>query len=332
MKNKKEVIMSIEPYINEELPHLIPKLEKRWQPSDFLPSSQDQDKLFEEVRDLRQETLGLENELLVVLVGDMITEEALPTYQTMFNRTNGANDKTGIDNHAWARWSRNWTAEENQHGDLLKQFLYLTGRINMREVEKSIFRLIKNGMDIEASDDYEKLIYPSFQERATRISHDNTSRLAQDQGSTSLKKICRTIAGDEARHEEAYKRFMDKIFEIDPVGAISSYANLMKTKIKMPARFMDDSPLVTKTFDSFALVAQKIGVYTSLDYASIIENLNQRWKIPTLSDLSSIAEEAQDYLSSLPNRYLKLHERFSEKISRIETPRFDWLNSTQSYT
>ncbi|PIN89827.1 acyl-ACP desaturase [Candidatus Pacearchaeota archaeon CG10_big_fil_rev_8_21_14_0_10_32_14] len=327
MKNQIEVISSLESYVDEELPRLLPKLENRWQPSDFLPSPENENEFYEQLREFRQETQSLSDELFIVLIGDTITEEALPTYQTMFNRTQGAQDKSGVDDHAWARWSRNWTAEENQHGDLLKQFLYLTGRVNMKEVERSTFRLIKNGMDMGANDDYERLIYPAFQERATKISHDNTSLLAKSQGSSLLKRICRTIAGDESRHEETYKKFVEKIFEIDPSQAILSYANLMRTKIKMPARFMDDSPLVTKTFDTFAFVAQKIGVYTTFDYASIIENLNQRWNIHYISELKDEAAKAQEYLSSLPSRYRKLHERIIEQISQTQTPNFNWLIS-----
>jgi acyl-[acyl-carrier-protein] desaturase len=33
----------------------------------------------------------------------------------------------------WAQWVRQWTSEENRHGDLLNKYLYLSGRVNMRE-------------------------------------------------------------------------------------------------------------------------------------------------------------------------------------------------------
>jgi acyl-[acyl-carrier-protein] desaturase len=35
----------------------------------------------------------------------------------------------------WANWVRAWTAEENRHGDLLNKYLYLCGRVNMRELK-----------------------------------------------------------------------------------------------------------------------------------------------------------------------------------------------------
>ena len=30
------------------------------------------------------------------------------------------------------RWTRQWTSEENRHGDLMNKYCYLTGRVNMR--------------------------------------------------------------------------------------------------------------------------------------------------------------------------------------------------------
>ena len=76
----------------------------------------------------------------------MVTEEALPTYQTMGNRSEGASDETGASSLPWAQWLRGWTAEENRHGDLLNRYLYLTGRVDMRQVETTVHHLLRNGM------------------------------------------------------------------------------------------------------------------------------------------------------------------------------------------
>ena len=49
------------------------------------------------------------------------------------------------------------------------------------------------------------------QERATRISHGNTARLAKEAGDVQLARAAGLIAADEARHEEAYKRIVAKV-------------------------------------------------------------------------------------------------------------------------
>nr|GMD32906.1 Stearoyl-[acyl-carrier-protein] 9-desaturase, chloroplastic [Ipomoea batatas] len=126
------------------LVHLKP-VEKCWQPSDFLPdpSSEGFD---EQVKDLRERCKELPDDYFVVLVGDMITEEALPTYQTMLNTLDGVRDETGASLTPWAIWTRAWTAEENRHGDLLNKYLYLSGRVDMKQIEKTIQYLIGSGM------------------------------------------------------------------------------------------------------------------------------------------------------------------------------------------
>jgi acyl-[acyl-carrier-protein] desaturase len=97
------------------------------------------------VKALRNRTAELPDVYLVVLVGDMITEEALPTYQTWINKLDGVGDETGSSLTPWAIWSRSWTAEENRHGDLLKTYLYLSGRVDMQMIEKTIHYLIGAG-------------------------------------------------------------------------------------------------------------------------------------------------------------------------------------------
>ena len=96
--------------------------------------------------ELRARSEGLSDELLVVLVGDMITEEALPTYMSMINTLDGVRDDSGSDATPWARWTRAWTAEEKRHGEALGRYLWLTGRVNGKAVDVTVQNLIGAGM------------------------------------------------------------------------------------------------------------------------------------------------------------------------------------------
>jgi acyl-[acyl-carrier-protein] desaturase len=51
------------------------------------------------------------------------------------------------------------------------------------------------------------------QERATKVSHGGTARIAKERGDEQLAKMCGFIAADESRHEAAYTRTMDAIFK-----------------------------------------------------------------------------------------------------------------------
>jgi acyl-[acyl-carrier-protein] desaturase len=315
-----EVIKSIEGFVGGQLHSLLMNVEESWQPSDFLPDLNEKN-WTEELTNFRTRSAALPDEVLVVLVGDMITEEALPTYQTWLNRLNGITDQTGASPSPWARWSRGWTSEENRHGDLLNKYIYLTGRVDMRSIETTIHHLINNGFDPRTENDpYLGFVYTSFQERATKISHRNVGVLAKKAGESHLHKICGMIAGDEARHEKAYKLFMTKVFELDPANAVLAFAKMMKSKIAMPAMLMDDGK-DKNIFSKFSLVAQNIGVYTVKDYAEIIGALVQEWKIEGLTGISDASAKAQDYLCGLSERYLKLADRV--RFSGSE--KFSWL-------
>jgi acyl-[acyl-carrier-protein] desaturase len=61
------------------------------------------DDWYDEVKQLREMAAGIPDDLLVILIGDMVTEEALPTYQTLLNTFEGCDDPTGDSDTAWAR-------------------------------------------------------------------------------------------------------------------------------------------------------------------------------------------------------------------------------------
>ena len=211
----------------------------------------------------------------------------------------------------WSKWIRMWSAEENRHGDLLNKFLYLSGRINMREMEISTQYLIADGFDNGAArDPYKNFVYTSFQELATNISHRRTATLAKKHGSNQLSTICGVIAADEARHAKAYKSFVAKIFEVDASEMMLAFEEMMRKRIAMPAHFLRQAgESIGKTFVHFSDAAQRLGVYTSLDYTHILESLIKEWDIANIPSLNAKAEKARDYLMGLPERFKRISER-----------------------
>ena len=131
----------------------------------------------------------------------MVTEEALPSYLGMLGRLDEAGDETGASPGPFATWNRAWAAEENRHGektclplplplslplplppscppqptptptagDLLNKYLYLTGRVDMGAVERTIQHLIGAGLDPGLENNpYLCFVYTSFQARGGR--------------------------------------------------------------------------------------------------------------------------------------------------------------------
>jgi acyl-[acyl-carrier-protein] desaturase len=322
LQHNKEVVDSISQLAGTAVEDDLMNPDQCWQPIDFLPDFSKED-AYNQTMQLKERAAAIPDSVITSLVGNMITEEALPSYQTYFSQMmNEGKSLTSPD--GWVRWSRAWTSEENRHGDLLNKYLYLSGRCDMKSVEQTIHRLLYNGFDPSTGNDpYQAFIYTSFQERATKISHVNTGKLADKAGDHTLSIICKTIAGDEARHERAYKTFMTKIFDIDPDGAIKAFETMMRKQISMPAVLMGKGGKHPNLFDEFSAITQKIGVYTTWDYAGIIDHLVKFWKIETLTGLKEGSAKAQDYLCTLANRYKAIAERM--KIP--ETVQLHWISN-----
>lgn len=321
----KNVRLEVMQFLEKDVDALIEKylipIEKIWQPTDFLPNSEG-DNFFEEVREIRELSKELPYDFWVVLVGDMITEEALPTYESWLMDVEGI-DQVDKEN-SWGKWVRHWTGEENRHGDVLNKYLYLSGRVNMREIEKTTQYLIADGFDIGTDrDPYKNFIYTSFQELATYISHNRVAKIAKKHGNKQLGKMCQIISGDEMRHHNAYSEFVERIFKVDPNQMMMAFHDMMKRKIAMPAHFLRESGnQISTAFEEFSNTAQRIGVYTSNDYVDILDKLIKRWEIDKITNLNDEAEKARDYLMKLPERMYRLSERIKIPENSFQ---FKWV-------
>lgn len=316
-----EVMNFLGKKIDSIVDEFLKKIDENWQPTDFLPDSSTENFTIQ-IKELQEQCKELPYDYLAVLVGDVITEEALPTYESWLMDVEGI---TKNEPQGWAKWIRMWTAEENRHGDLLNKYLYLSGRVNMRQMEISTQHLIADGFDIGTSTDpYKNFVYTSFQEMATNISHRRTATLAKQHGNAQLSKICGVIAADEARHARAYKSFVAGIFELDPNEMMVAFEYMMRRKIVMPAHFLrQQGETIGTAYSHFSDAAQRLGVYTSWDYTDILESLLVDWNISNIKDLNDNGEKARDYLMALPERFRKVAGRSIKAPLEYE---FNWIN------
>jgi acyl-[acyl-carrier-protein] desaturase len=321
VSSQREVLSGLAASVRENLSLLLP-VDEAWQPTDFLPDLTAPD-WHEQLSGFRAPAEQLSDGVLVVLVGDMVTEEALPSYSVSLNQL--AQDDTGISDEPWARWLRGWTAEENRHGDLLNAFLRLTGRVDMRAVERTVQHLLANGFDPRANGDlYAGLVYTAFQERATKISHNNVGKLAAGEGNNALSAICQRIARDEARHEAFYTRMMSAVMEQDPEGGVITCGTLLRRIIAMPGKLMYDGK-DPDLFDHFSVIAQRTGVYTVRDYADIVRHLVRTWNIESRS-LSGKAARSQEFLCKHAERIDAVAEQTEQRLAAEPPHSFSWIH------
>ncbi|KXG24679.1 acyl-[acyl-carrier-protein] desaturase 7, chloroplastic [Sorghum bicolor] len=329
---KLEVLAHLEPWAEAHVLPLLKPAEEAWQPSDLLPdpAALGDDGFHAACRDLRARAAGVPDAHLVCLVGNMITEEALPTYHSVPNRFEAVRDLTGADATAWARWIRGWSAEENRHGDVLSRYMYLSARVDMRQVDRTVHRLIASGMAMNAArSPYHGFIYVAFQERATAVSHGNTARLVGKHGDHVLARVCGAIMADEKRHEAAYTRVVGKLFEVDPDAAVRALGYMMRRRITMPAALMTDGR-DNDLYAHYAAAAQQTGVYTASDYRGILEHLIRQWRVEELAaGLSGEGRRARDYVCGLPHKIRRMEEKAHDRAAQAQkkpTPvPFSWI-------
>lgn len=324
--NRIEIMKHLEPFIDERIGTLLRPIDDLWQPTDFLPdfaSAAGHDDFLE----LQAEAQRLPDDIISVLVGDTVTEEALPTYAMWLAHVEGVSERGAAPDSPWTAWNRAWCGEENRHGDVLSRYLMLSGRVNMREVDVVINNLVYDGMDIQTGrDPYRFFVYTSFQELATNRSHRNVGRLAQAAGAERLFKMSGVIAGDEGWHARAYRLFVEKFLELDTNEALLAIADMFRKQIIMPAMNMRERGAARgDTFATFEALAQRIGVYTAQDYLEILEFLVDAWKIPEFSGLSAPALQAQEFICGLPDRYRRLLKRLRVPTAAEMPPTFRWL-------
>ena len=99
-----EVMNTVEKSVQGFIDKYLIPVEDIWQPTDLLPNLQTEDG-FEGVHQIREEAKELGYDFWVVLVADMVTEEALPTYESWLMDMEGVkqHDASKGESNSWAK-------------------------------------------------------------------------------------------------------------------------------------------------------------------------------------------------------------------------------------
>ena len=320
---RQEVLKELDRFVGDNLTLLLP-VERAWQASELLPDMAAEN-WRAQIESCRNEAAALPDDLLVTLVANMITEEALPNYHAWLSNLETGFDKQGVGQGGIARWMRGWVAEEKRHGEALHLFLYSCGRVDLKAVSRTIQYLLRNGFDPQTENDvYLGFMYTSLQERATYVAHSGVARMARQYDNTMLARMCDHIAGDEVRHEKAYARFVTKLFQLDPDGALLALQKMLSKSIVMPAKLMSDGQ-DPDIFSLFSAITQKNGLYTTHDYARIVTHFVSFWNVANINAKSDDALRAQDYICELPERFTKFADRVASRQANIPDRPIKWL-------
>jgi acyl-[acyl-carrier-protein] desaturase len=209
-----------------------------------------------------------------------------------------------------------WTAEEDRHGSVLRDYVRDTRLFKLGELEKIQYHYLESGFTPSWDGDcYAVFVYTTIQEKATQIAHRNTGNQVAHY-EPALKRILSKVAGDEARHHNFYREVLSGILQADPKGALKAMLPLFPG-IDMPGVAMSSYKLM-------ADVEYRSGIYGPFEYKRIIEELIQFLGLSKLSGLDGEAEQIRDKLMKVPARLQKVGE-FYERRSQAKAFSFSFL-------
>ncbi|KAF3560500.1 hypothetical protein F2Q69_00017966 [Brassica cretica] len=150
---KIEIFKSMEDWAEQNLLTHLKDVEKSWQPQDFLPDPAS-DGFKDQVRGLRERARELPGDYFVVLVGDMITEEALPTYQTKLNTLDGNNPYLGFIYTSFQERATfishgNTARQAKEHGDLKLAQICGTIAADEKRHETAYTKIVEKLLEID---------------------------------------------------------------------------------------------------------------------------------------------------------------------------------------
>lgn len=300
-KSKAEVLECLSPVVNELMAD---HLEKRrlWFPSDFLPADEQMsDDEEAKAKALRERARGIDDAVRVSITLNLLTEEGLPHFHRLLAVHLG-------DDSIWSKWNYLWTAEEDRHGGILRDYARESRLFRFREVEMMQYAYQVAGFRPEwDKDPYKVFVYTSLQERATQTAHANTGKHAGVWEPT-LHGILSSIAADEARHYAFYRRVFKALLDIDVNRALHSALSILPS-IEMPG-------LTVPHFKEMADVIRRIGIYGPWDYKKIVEELIEFWRIEVLTGLNEIGRKAQEKIMQISGRLQKVAEYLEQKTTK----------------
>jgi acyl-[acyl-carrier-protein] desaturase len=303
--SKIEVLQDLELRVRELM---VAHEEKRelWMPADLLEGEPDESP-DDRIRQLRARAAGIPDAARAALALNLLTEEGLPHFHRLLAVHLG-------DDSYWREWINLWTAEEDRHGAVLRDYARDSRIFDQSRLEHLQFAYLRQGFHPGwDSDPYRVFAYTTVQERATQVSHRETGKVASEY-EPKLGEVLSRVAREEARHYTFYRTVFEEILARDPDQALESAAHILPG-IEMPGASIPG-------FREFADVIRRSGIYGPRDYLRIVQEQIRHWKIDGLHGLSALGRRAQARILEIPDRLKRVAE-YIETRNKAKTFSFD---------
>ena len=304
-----QLLQELEPVVERNLNRHL-SMRKDWNPHDYIPWADGKNYYALGGQDWEPGQSQLSEVAQVAMVQNLLTEDNLPSY----HREIAMN--FGMDG-AWGQWVNRWTAEENRHGIALRDYLVVTRAVDPVALEELRVEQVTRGFspgqnqqgELFAESLFDSVIYVTFQELATRVSHRNTGKACNE---PIADQLLQRVSGDENLHMIFYRDVSDAGLEIAPNQAMKSLHRVLRN-FKMPGYTVPE-------FRRKAVIIAVGGVYDPrIHLEDVVKPVLKKWRIFEREDFTGEAAAMRDDLALLVEEIEAACDKFEEsKQKRLE--------------
>ncbi|MBW8484474.1 acyl-ACP desaturase [Actinomadura parmotrematis] len=297
------LLTDLEPVAEKELNRHL-SMADEWFPHQYVPWSQGRDFDGPIGGDgWTPEDSSLDEVARTSLIVNLLTEDNLPGYH---NAIAGVYGREG----AWGTWVNRWTAEENRHGIVIRDYLTVTRAVDPIALERARMTHMEQGYTATHGDAFlHGTAYVSFQELATRVAHRNTGKAS---GDPVCEQMLARVAKDENLHMIFYRNLMAASLEAAPNETMRAITEVVKA-FEMPGAGIEG-------FLRKSVMIANAGIYDlRLHHDDVLQPCLRKWGIwdrEFTGDGAKARDELAEFMEQLDAAATKFETRREERRAR----------------
>lgn len=200
-----------------------------------------------------------------------------------------------------------WTAEEDQHSNLLENYLLITRNVDPKRLHELHKQTVEGGWSPDFHTPFETMVYTTLQELATMVFYNNVAKVAGSHDE-DLSSLLRRLAKDEILHYAFYRDVVKFHLQIEPNYCF--YLGHVIKNFQMPGTVMPD-------FEERMNTIAKEANYGPLEYFDqVLDVIVEYWELEKLRPMAPEAEKARVDVISYRDRLKKVRDRLAKNRDR----------------
>ncbi|MFJ2668182.1 acyl-ACP desaturase [Nocardia fluminea] len=296
-----QLLAELEPFAAREVNRHL-SMAKDWNPHDYVPWDDGRNFAALGGKDWDPGQSRLSDVAKAAMITNLLTEDNLPSYHREIAQNFSADG-------AWGTWVGRWTAEENRHSVVMRDYLVVTRGVDPVALENDRMAHMTNGFaaphqirEADGAGFLHSVAYVSFQELATRVSHRNTGKVCDD---PVADRMLARVAADENLHMIFYRNICGAALDLVPDQAMEAIVRVIEN-FQMPGFGMPN-------FRRHGVLMAKHGIYDLRQHLEEVLNpVVRKWDLLGRTDFTGRGEAARDRLAV-----------YLDDLQQVQIPKFE---------